>query len=312
MRPKVHVYCNILDNYGDIGVAYRLAKALALKDRYDVTLWFSKVPPILFSFADCPIELQIKVLTDLTPTIHGDLVVSTFSNQVPTQLKSINKYYLDLGYMSLDLRKSQYFPKTGRHSFHPGYLDGFVIGSPPAEPSGEYPTLRISWFSYKGELPEKLRFDLENYPREVTLFSHQLEAYKMGSLEIVPTPFFPQKTFDWLLSSCDVNFVRGEDSFVRSQLTSAVTIWQPYNRDAPAVTDRLQTTFVDRYTKAWPKHLSAYYEDFALHPDKTSIVPLLDNLPTLKPLCKDWKKYILELGDVSNVVHQHIRKFLNI
>ena len=41
-------------------------------------------------------------------------------------------------------------------------------------------------------------------------------------------PFLPQASFDRLLWACDVNFVRGEDSFVRAQWAGRPFVWQIY------------------------------------------------------------------------------------
>jgi uncharacterized repeat protein (TIGR03837 family) len=47
-------------------------------------------------------------------------------------------------------------------------------------------------------------------------------------LEVRVIPFVPQIRFDELLWSCDFNFVRGEDSFVRAQWAGSPFVWQAY------------------------------------------------------------------------------------
>ena len=49
-----------------------------------------------------------------------------------------------------------------------------------------------------------------------------------GALEVRMLPFLPQSAYDGLLWSCDLNFVRGEDSFVRAQWASRPFVWQAY------------------------------------------------------------------------------------
>lgn len=39
MRPDWDIFCNVIDNYGDIGVAWRLARTLAREHRIAVRLW---------------------------------------------------------------------------------------------------------------------------------------------------------------------------------------------------------------------------------------------------------------------------------
>lgn len=51
---------------------------------------------------------------------------------------------------------------------------------------------------------------------------------RKNSLTIHAVPFLSQAEYDRLLWSCDVNFVRGEDSFVRAQWAQRPFVWQAY------------------------------------------------------------------------------------
>ena len=59
-------------------------------------------------------------------------------------------------------------------------------------------------------------------------------ACQRGALELRAVPFMPQSRYDELLWSCDVNFVRGEDSFVRAQWAARPLVWQIYPQQAEA------------------------------------------------------------------------------
>lgn len=50
----------------------------------------------------------------------------------------------------------------------------------------------------------------------------------IGSLSLHPLPFLPQDRYDELLWTCDLNFVRGEDSFVRAQWAAKPFVWHIY------------------------------------------------------------------------------------
>lgn len=52
-----------------------------------------------------------------------------------------------------------------------------------------------------------------------------------GMLHVQHIPFVPQARFDELLSCCDLNFVRGEDSLVRAIWTGAPFVWQVYPQE---------------------------------------------------------------------------------
>lgn len=49
-----------------------------------------------------------------------------------------------------------------------------------------------------------------------------------GNLRVVSIPFLSQLEYDELLWLCDLNFVRGEDSFVRAQWAAKPMVWQIY------------------------------------------------------------------------------------
>ena len=47
---------------------------------------------------------------------------------------------------------------------------------------------------------------------------------RRASLTVYPLPLLPQSSFDRLLWACDMNFVRGEDSFVRAMGRAALRV----------------------------------------------------------------------------------------
>jgi uncharacterized repeat protein (TIGR03837 family) len=56
----------------------------------------------------------------------------------------------------------------------------------------------------------------------------------IGALSISYLPYLTQLDFDHLLWACDLNFVRGEDSFVRALWAGAPMVWQIYPQDDDA------------------------------------------------------------------------------
>jgi len=65
-----------------------------------------------------------------------------------------------------------------------------------------------------------------------------------GALSIDYLPPLPQVAFDELLWSCDLNFVRGEDSLVRALWAGAPFVWQIYPQHDDAHHDKLEA-FLD-------------------------------------------------------------------
>jgi len=67
-------------------------------------------------------------------------------------------------------------------------------------------------------------------------------------LQFHAMPFVPQDDFDWLLHQCDLNLVRGEDSFVRAQFAGKPFIWDIYPQDIDTHLKKLDA-FLEIYLK---------------------------------------------------------------
>jgi uncharacterized repeat protein (TIGR03837 family) len=64
--------------------------------------------------------------------------------------------------------------------------------------------------------------------------ARNLAEHRRGSLSISYLPHLTQPDFDHLLWTCDLNFVRGEDSLVRALWAGAPLVWQIYPQDDDA------------------------------------------------------------------------------
>ncbi|ENO85623.1 hypothetical protein C666_15020 [Thauera linaloolentis 47Lol = DSM 12138] len=64
-------------------------------------------------------------------------------------------------------------------------------------------------------------------------------SVRMGELGVHVLPFTDQDGYDALLWACDLNFVRGEDSFVRAQWAGVPFVWQIYAQQDDAHFDKL-------------------------------------------------------------------------
>jgi uncharacterized repeat protein (TIGR03837 family) len=86
-----------------------------------------------------------------------------------------------------------------------------------------------------------------------------LARHPAGALRIDWLPLLPQREFDHLLWSCDLNFVRGEDSLVRALWAGKPFVWNIYPQDDGAHLRKLDA-FLDwfgapdslrRFHRAW-------------------------------------------------------------
>ncbi|MEY4751635.1 MAG: elongation factor maturation arginine rhamnosyltransferase EarP [Pseudomonadota bacterium] len=71
-------------------------------------------------------------------------------------------------------------------------------------------------------------------------------AIQVGALTLAWLPAVEQPHFDRLLRACDLNFVRGEDSFVRAHWAGRPFIWQAYVQD-----DGAHHAKVDAWLQVW-------------------------------------------------------------
>ena len=67
-----------------------------------------------------------------------------------------------------------------------------------------------------------------------------------GMLSVDVVPFVSQRDYDRLLWSCDLNLVRGEDSFVRAQWAAKPFVWQAYPQEGATHITKLEA-FLARY-----------------------------------------------------------------
>jgi uncharacterized repeat protein (TIGR03837 family) len=287
------IFCNVIDNYGDIGVCWRLARQLANEYGLAVRLWVDD----LTSLAKlCPetdvaagqqycsgvdIELWRKPFLEAQP---AELVIEAFACKLPPSYieamaaQAQEPVWINLEYLSAEkwieshhklpsphpsLPLTKYFffpgftPKTGglllehdllarRDAFQKDKMQqqAFWRSVGMEMPAAE--TLKVSLFSYENAAMPGLFDTWANGTRPVLClvpeghilpqigqyfddFEPQAGSdYQRGQLHVRVLPFVEQQRYDLLLWACDINFVRGEDSFARAQWAGRPFIWQIY------------------------------------------------------------------------------------
>jgi uncharacterized repeat protein (TIGR03837 family) len=112
------------------------------------------------------------------------------------------------------------------------------------------------------------------------------ELVQFGALTIAVLPFLSQDNYDGLLSLCDLNLVRGEDSFVRAQWAGKPLIWHIYPQQDDVHLEKLDA------------FLSLYFEDGAGSIGATESV----DLGALRQFCRFWN-----LGEDCAELWHHLR-----
>lgn len=129
------------------------------------------------------------------------------------------------------------------------------------------------------------------------------DCLQQGNLTVQVLPFLEQRDYDRLLWSCDLNLVRGEDSFVRAQWAGRPLIWQIYPQADDAHLDKLEA-FLQRYSQTLPPALAtqvltcwrAWNQPDSAHPDWAA---LLAALADWQHDARRWAETLLKQGDLA-------------
>lgn len=268
--PSCDIFCAVVDNYGDAGVCWRLARQLAGEHGWRVRLWIDDPAPLARLAPD-----RAASLVDIRPwppaweeTSVAAVVIEAFACELPpayveTMARTPRPpVWINLEYLSaetwvagchglpsphprLPLVKHFFFPgfdaasggllrETGYESKRAAFDEAafraeFAI--PPRRP-GE---LTVSLFSYPAAPIESLLQAWRTANQPITLLLPGGTAgIDSGALKQIALPFLPQSRFDELLWASDLNFVRGEDSFVRAQWAARPFVWHIYPQEGDA------------------------------------------------------------------------------
>jgi len=193
--------------------------------------------------------------------------------------------------------------------------------------SAEMPSIKVSLFCYR-HAPVSALFDTwQSGDTAITCLVPEgvaVEAVKVflggevtpgavrtrGALTVRVLPFVAQPDYDKLLWACDLNFVRGEDSFVRAQWAGKPFIWHIYPQDKSLHHVKLRA-FLERYSAdieslntfslGWN---DARTEDLAEQADWSALWQRFQvDMPKIACRSADWERQMLANGDlVSNLL----------
>ncbi len=372
-----NLFCTVIDNYGDIGVTWRLARQLAVEHALPVRLWVDDLaafqhirPEVDPSLATQQLAgVEIRRWTMPLPEVEvGEVVIEALACNLPEEF--VNRMaarppvWLNLEYLSAEdwiagihglPSPHPRLPLT-KHFFMPGYTadtggltrenwlttqrDRFQADAAaraaffdslglPSEQAGE---LRISLFSYENDaLPGLLQAwasDAEAarvlVPRGKAL--PQIAAWfgassaetgtvwRRGALTLHVLPMLDQDAYDRLLWACDLNFVRGEDSFVRAQFAARPLVWQAYVQDDGAHFAKLDA-FLALYLAGMDADLAtttrAVWQAWNEATDLAAAWPRMRaSLPALANHARVWDSALAGHPDLATNLLKFCRKWL--
>jgi uncharacterized repeat protein (TIGR03837 family) len=265
-KVTIDIYCKVVDNWGDAGFCWRLARYLRHFENATVRLIVDGLATftalgvstmVAAEFGVALLDWQVAPQNELP-----DILIGAFACDIPDQVRTnISKQansvkgqhclWINLEYLSAEpwVDTHHWMPSLKPDGatemfFVPGFtaMSGGILGEDFTKVSDDELLQAI-------HLPPK-----SNSERWVSLFCYPNAPLQMlcevtasikllvpngvdlSMLKLPPNhpvivhriPHLSQPQYDALLRYCDVNFVRGEDSWVRAQIAGKPFIWQPY------------------------------------------------------------------------------------
>ncbi|OWW21564.1 elongation factor P maturation arginine rhamnosyltransferase EarP [Noviherbaspirillum denitrificans] len=370
-RPQsLALFCKVVDNFGDIGICWRLARQLQQEHGIDVALWVDDLRSFQRICPEVAINADVQQLAGVTvrhwrdqegefsASDVADIVIEFFGVDIPPgyitamaqreprpawfNLEGLSAeewvegcHTLPSPHPRLPLKKHFFFPgftsKTGG-LLHEAALEGqreqfqsdqatmaaFMaqFGVTPEEMA----SLKVSLFCYPHAPVPKLFEAWQDGDTAVTCVVPQgvaADAVRtflgmdakpgavrtVGALTVRVLPFVAQPDYDKLLWACDLNFVRGEDSFVRAQWAGKPFIWHIYPQDKDLHHVKLRA-FLGRFAPAL-QSLNAVSLAWNGAEDAGSGWPALwaqfhAEMPIIGARTADWRSEMLANGDMTS------------
>lgn len=388
-HPHWDIFCTVVDNYGDIGVTWRLAKQLVNENQIPIKLWvddlnsFSHILPTLDPNLTCQIFHGVTILhwTTPLPLVYepGEVLIEAFACELPDvvkqQLAELHiktpksvPLWLNLEYLSAEdwvdgchglpsmqasgIRKYFFFPgftpKTGglicerelfaeRDAWQQDSANKLQLFERLGLKDIKAQDTVYSVFSYETEsLPALCELWQATAKRDAKIhvlipkgrslnsLQHILpcpieelipgQQIKLGDLTLHILPMTDQQGFDRLLWSCDVNIVRGEDSFLRAQWAAKPFIWHIYPQEDDYHLIKLEA-FIRLYCDNLPPDIADTWSKLNVAFNQGEQSAVKTHWQNLNPVClpllqhaKEWPIDAINAADLATRLVQFVKK----
>lgn len=354
LKKNWDIFCKVVDNFGDIGVCWRLAKQLHLEHGLQVRLWvddWAVAQHFILALKDSATVEGVNLIhwhADAMNAINqaAEVVIEAFACGLPTQyltaMQVQKSIWINLEYLSAEAWVDDFHakpsPQAGgltRYFYFPGFTEktgGLLrentISVANQQASNIFNPLKISLFCYPhapiNELLNALQANSHGVrvfvpassilPKVASFFG--AETIKVGdiltknNLTVVVLPFLSQQEYDALLSECDLNFVRGEDSWLRAIWAGKPFIWQPYLQTENTHIKKLKS-FIDLFYaqceqkqllweayKYWAAEHAIGYDDNRIWKNYVSALPVIQSYTVARA-----KKQLEQVDLVTKLVN---------
>lgn len=338
------LFCRVIDNFGDVGVCWRLAAGLAQRGER-VRLWIDDASALRWMAPDGAAGVtlnpwsQAETDAELVP---GEVVIEAFGCDPPARFTSrmaqrqpapvwVNLEYLsaeDYVERSHGLRSPQFSgPGAGldKWFFYPGFTPrtGGLMRpqAPPPDRTETLAALQVAarpdercvlLFCYPGSPLRALLDLLADAPTLLLAAAGPAQAELAAQplppgLRVHALPWLTQPRFDALLHATDLNLVRGEDSFVQAQWPGRPFVWQLYAQHDGAHAAKLDA-FLDRFDAATGQADPAVR---ALWLAWNGLGPWPDRLPVAGPWTQAaaaWRDRLLGQADLITQLQEFVAR----
>lgn len=345
------VFCRVIDNHGDLGVCWRLSADLAARgeqvrlwvDDASALQWMAPQ-----GRAGVDVWPWREPLPEVAP---GDVVIEAFGCDPPDRFVAdmaraeCPPVWINLEYLSAEdyVERSHGLmspvlsgPGAGLRKwfFYPGFTPrtGGLIREPDLlarqaafdradwlarQATAPRPGERVvSLFCYRHAPVAELLARLQDQPTLLLVtagIARELvgPAPSHGAVRVHALPHLSQPEFDALLWSCDINFVRGEDSFVHAQWAGVPLVWHIYPQDDGVHADKLDA-FWQRYSRTAHPHTAQLIQQcwrWWNGLGATAPAPLDDaTWSDWRRVALDWRRSLLAQPDLASTLQSFVQR----
>ena len=327
---SIDIFCQVIDNYGDVGVAYRLAR------EFKRVYLNKKLRFIINQMEELNLikkseEIEIITYQDISKIENSaDLIIESFGCEIPKEymdraLKN-SKLIINLEYFSAEdwvddfhLQESFLGENLKKYFFIPGLskksggilLDNeFLERKKKVTKNKRYYLKKIginekydligSVFSYEKNF-DFLIEELKKLDKKILLLILSEKTQKnfikyfdnvnnYDKIKFVKLPFFTYDKYEELLALCDFNLVRGEDSFVRALLLGKPFLWHIYPQEGNTHIKKLES-FLEKYCPN-NKELKETFINYNINKDNFSY--FFKNFKGIQEHNKEYANYLIE------------------
>ena len=327
---SIDIFCQVIDNYGDVGVAYRLAREFKrVYPNKKLRFVINQIEELnLIRKSE---DIEIILYKDISKIENSaDLIIESFGCEIPKEYmdkalkkskliinleyfsaeKWVDDFHLQESFLGGNLKKYFFIPGLSEKSGGILLDNEFLERKKKVEANKEYYLEKFeikekydligSVFSYEKNF-DSLIEELKKLDKKVILLILSEKTQKnfikyfdnnnnYDKIKFVKLPFFTYDKYEELLALCDFNLVRGEDSFVRALLLGKPFLWHIYPQDENTHIKKLES-FLEKYCSN-NKELKQTFINYNINKDDFSY--FFKNFKEIEKYNKNYANYLIK------------------